>query len=316
MVRARLARRWLQQDPLNAICEYALDAPGKLFRPILLLESARAFDAPLEPMMSAAVGTESGHVASLVHDDVIDGDELRRGRTSVYSKFGTDRAIVSGDALIFDLFKSLAECHGNGIPAERVVSVLEIVADCGIELCRGQVLEAEIAEKQITDLDTYFRMIRMKTAALFRCACECGAVLAGAPRKGVASLRTYGENLGLAFQIRDDVLEYEAESRDLGKSKTSDVRNRRLTLPILLARQRACANQLSRLESAFSPGPNSDDGWLLAKAVLDETGALTAAGDCAKDHSRIAREALVALPESASRDLLNDFARKAVTRTK
>ena len=175
-VRARLGGRWAGDPSLLArMCAHTLTPAGKLFRPILLLESALAVGGDPRLVLPAAVGAESGHVASLVHDDIIDGDDTRRGRPAVHAAFGVGDAIVAGDALIFDLFAGLAECHTAGAPADRVVAALAVVSRCGIDLCRGQSLEAEFCASGRFDHATYLHMVRLKTAALFRAACSPAA---------------------------------------------------------------------------------------------------------------------------------------------
>ncbi len=139
LLRSAIAARWVaEHGPLDAICRYALVPHGKLLRPLLLLHAVVAVGGEIDPVLPAAVGAECGHVASLVHDDIIDGDEMRRGQRSVQSKFGIDDAIVAGDALIFDIFRGLAECAGRGVPADRIVQALNTVARGGIDLCRGR----------------------------------------------------------------------------------------------------------------------------------------------------------------------------------
>ncbi|MFG1645402.1 polyprenyl synthetase family protein [Amycolatopsis sp. NPDC049252] len=311
----RLAERWQTETSLLAsMCTHALVPNGKLFRPILLLESALAVGGDAKVVLPAAIGAESGHVASLVHDDIIDDDELRRGRPSVQHKFGADNAIIAGDALIFDLFAALAECRSTGARPDRIVAALDVVARCGIDLCRGQSLEAELCERMDFDLDGYLTMVRLKTAALFRGVCECGALLAGGEENLVRALGVYAENLGCAFQIHDDVMSYTNDTAVMGKPATSDIRNGRLTLPVLLAyhgsppEDRAAITEV--LVSKGDPATRRD----ILLGLLDKTGAITGATERARDYSRKAIDALRVLPPSASLDRLRGFAEAAIKR--
>jgi geranylgeranyl diphosphate synthase type I len=310
-----LAERWQAESSLlGSMCAHALVPSGKLFRPILLLESASAVGGDINVVLPAAIGAECGHVASLVHDDIIDDDDLRRGRPSVQHKFGPDNAIVAGDALIFDLFAALAECRATGARADRIVAALEVVARCGIDLCRGQSLEAELCERMEFDLDAYLTMVKLKTAALFKGACECGALLAGGDENMVRALGSYAENLGAAFQIHDDLMSYTRDTDVMGKPDTSDIRNGRLTLPVILAYQ--ASNPEDRLvitEVLVGEGDPVTRRDTLVE-ILDRTSALTAAAGLARQYSQNAIAALRVLPHSASVDRLRGFAEAAIDR--
>jgi geranylgeranyl pyrophosphate synthase len=314
LLRDAMRARWSAgTDGLDAMCRYALETPGKLFRPALLLESAQAVGGRPDAVVMAAAGTESGHVASLIHDDIIDGDTIRRGRAAVHCRFGLEAAIVAGDALIFDLFVCLAECRG-AVPDDRVVAAFQIVAKAGVELCRGQTLEADITEGRLLDADLYLRMITMKTAALFRGACQSGAVLGGGPPEWVSALAEYGEHLGIAFQIRDDLLGYLGDDAVTGKPGISDIKNRRPTLPVIFAYRDGTPFDRSVLDVALR-GDMADEEALPAVAgVLQRTGAIAGCMALAADHADAACRALATLPQSSSRDRLASYAARAVAR--
>jgi geranylgeranyl pyrophosphate synthase len=310
-----LAERWgAESGLLGSMCVHALVPSGKLFRPTLLLESALAVGGDADVVLPAAIGAECGHVASLVHDDIIDDDDLRRGRPSVQYKFGADNAIIAGDALIFDLFAALAECRTTGAAADRIVAALEVVAGCGIDLCRGQSLEAELCERMDFDVDAYLTMVKLKTAALFKGACECGALLAGGAENLVRALGNYAENLGCAFQIHDDVMSYTRDTGAMGKPDTSDVRNGRLTLPVLLAYRDGCQEDREMITDVLSGEGDPVTRRAVLVDILDHTGAITNAAELAMVYSRNAIAALRLLPPSPSRDRLRGFAEAAINR--
>ncbi|GAA4870160.1 polyprenyl synthetase family protein [Saccharopolyspora cebuensis] len=314
-VGAGLADRWqAETSMLGAMCAHALVPAGKLFRPVLLLESALAVGGDADVVLPAAVGAESGHVASLVHDDIIDDDELRRGKPSVQYRFGADNAIVAGDALIFDLFAALAECRGTGAAADRIVAALDVVARCGIDLCRGQSLEAELCARRDFDLDAYLTMVRLKTAALFRGACECGALLAGGGEDLVRALGVYAENLGCAFQLHDDLMSYTRDTGAMGKPDTSDIRNGRLTLPVLLAHRASSPQDRIAIAEVLVGDDDPAVRREVLVAVLERTGAITTAAAMAREYSENAIAALRVLPPTPSRDRLRGFAQAAIDR--
>jgi geranylgeranyl diphosphate synthase, type I len=301
---------------LDSICCYALVPTGKLFRPTLLLESALAVGGSLDSVLPAAVGAECGHVASLIHDDIIDEDDLRRGRPSIQYKYGVSDAIVAGDALIFDLFASLAECRHTGVPAGRVVSALDAVARAGLDLCRGQSMEAELCRSRYLDTHSYLRMISLKTAAYFRVACASGAILGGGADVFIDTLGVYGEHLGMAFQIYDDLLPYVSDTDNMGKPQTSDVKNGRLTLPVILAYESGGpAGRRLIDESLGAPGDAGRILTLLGE-LLRRTGAITAAARMARGYAEDARRALAALPTSPSRERLGRIADLAINRSR
>jgi geranylgeranyl diphosphate synthase type I len=311
----RLATRW-QADPslLGSMCAHALVPSGKLFRPILLLESAMAVGGDVDVVLPAAIGAECGHVASLVHDDIIDDDDLRRGRPSVQYKFGADNAIVAGDALIFELFAALAECRGTGARPDRIVAALDVVARCGIDLCRGQSLEAELRDRMDLDLDAYLTMVTLKTAALFRGVCECGALLAGGEQTMVRALGVYAQNLGCAFQVHDDLMSYTQDTDVMGKPDTSDIRNSRLTLPVILAYQNSSPeDRATIMEMLVGEGDPAIRRNTLV-SILDRVGALAGARSVARDYSENAIAALRVLPATDSRSRLCDLAQAAIDR--
>jgi geranylgeranyl pyrophosphate synthase len=299
---------------LDQVCRYAVLPGHKLFRPILLLESAAAVGGDIEQVLPAAAGAEAGHVASLIHDDIIDGDTLRRGRPSVQVAFGVNDAIVAGDTLIFYLFKSLADCSGRGVTDDRVTRAMAAVADAGLDLCRGQSMEAELCAGYICDIPSYLTMIRLKTSALFRVACRSGAILAGGSDERVEALGTYGECLGTGFQIFDDALGYTSDSEKMGKAATSDIVNRRLTLPFLLARELGGPAIAARLDATLRSDEPAEDRMQVVRDLVISVGALSAAMTMAEDHIRQACEALEVLPPSPSRSTLELFARAAVDR--
>jgi geranylgeranyl diphosphate synthase type I len=314
-VNARLAGRWdITSGLLDSMCAHALLPPGKLFRPVLLLDSALAVGGDARMVLPAAAGAESGHVASLVHDDIIDDDDMRRGRSSVQQEFGVANAIVAGDAMIFDLFAGLAECRSTGVPADRIVAALDVVSRHGIDLCRGQTMESEICERMDFDGDAYLTMVKLKTAALFKAACECGAILAGGDDSAVRALGTYAENLGAAFQIRDDILPYTRDAQVIGKPVVSDVRNGRLTLPVILAYDASDATDRQVIRQMLAGGGDPAIRWATLRDIVERSGGLAAASGLAWQFVERALAALRALPPTASRNRLRGFAEAAIDR--
>jgi geranylgeranyl diphosphate synthase, type I len=278
---------------------HVLAAPGKLLRPRLLLDACRAVGGDPERVFPAAVGTEYGHIASLIHDDIIDGDGVRRGQESLHAKYSVPAAILTGDLLIFQTFLSYTMCHARGISAERVLTAIRLLSLTCIEVCDGQALEAEIVGRMDTTEATYLEMIRLKTAAVWRASAEIGACLAGASDEIVACLRAYGENLGLAFQVIDDILCYEGVSERMGKSPQSDLSNGRVTLPIIFALESADPATRRQIVFLFESGlPDAEDRHADLVRLVAATGALDRAHQTAVRLATSATRRLDQLPPS------------------
>ncbi|WP_435054963.1 polyprenyl synthetase family protein [Micromonospora aurantiaca (nom. illeg.)] len=308
LLRAELGQRWPETpDQLDAIVRYALLPAGKMLRPMMTLHAAEAVGGSPRDVLAAALGTEYLHVATLVHDDIIDADTLRRGRPAVPVAYGIPGAIVAGDHLIFHAFQAMVE-SGRAVPAASVVAAVTALAEAGQDLCRGQALEARL----VGDLDAgarwYPEMIRLKTGSLFRAVCHIGALLGGADPLVASALARYGEHVGTAFQIRDDLLSYLSTPEQTGKPATSDLNNGRPTLPLLLAYDAisdAARVELLAVLHRRGAGPG-DVEWVTA--LLREVGAVDGARRLMVEHAERARVELAALTPSASADVLTGIA--------
>jgi geranylgeranyl pyrophosphate synthase len=327
LLRCELARRWPSDadrgaegsayggeengeadSAVSAIARYALLPAGKLLRPLLLIESAGAVGGRAEDVLAAALGVEYLHVGSLVHDDVIDGDKLRRGRPTVAAHFGTADAIVAGDALMLNVFKAVAECADHGIPAQRLLGAVRVLADAGIDLCHGQSLEEELCGDPGCGLERYLAMASLKTGALFRGACHSGAVLGGGTDEQQGALRQFAEHLGLAFQMSDDLLPYISSTAASGKSASSDVANGRPTFPVLLAYELSGPAGKDRLAAALGGAQPLAEAVASVRKVVEPTGAVRAARERVAAEVERAHRCLSTLPEGPSRDVLASIA--------
>ena len=208
----------LSELNLHPQIEYAVLSEGKRLRPILVILSAQSVGRNKDDLMSLAIAFELMHTATLIHDDIIDQDETRRGRPTLYKKWSNNDAILTGDALVA-LSIRLASKYG-----EEIIST---AARCALELCDGEHMDANSALKTATE-ESYFKMIEKKTASLFRDSAYCGALVGGATTSEALSLSKYGENLGMAYQLRDDLLDLET----LIESSTN-LKPPRISLPLI-----------------------------------------------------------------------------------
>ncbi|WP_406503257.1 polyprenyl synthetase family protein [Streptomyces sp. NBC_00212] len=285
---------------LGAAARHALLPAGKLLRPMLLVRSALAAGGSAEWVLPAAAGLECAHVGSLIHDDLIDEDTVRRGRRAVHDSYGPAVAIVTGNALFFTWFEALAECTERGVPHARIVAATRVQAQAGRLVCEGAARELAQAAALGTSVEGYMEMVRLKTAALTSAACRIGAVLAGASAANT-------EALGMAFQIRDDLLPYTSAPESVGKPTESDLRNQRPTLPVLIARDRATPTQREQLLLAFTTQP-SDRNTEVIRAVIASTGADEAAVEAAARQTALALDHLSRVPASVHRRHLASLA--------
>ncbi|MGH2514134.1 MAG: polyprenyl synthetase family protein [Ktedonobacterales bacterium] len=295
--------------------DYVLSAPGKLLRPLLLIDACKAAGGDPSLVFPAAAGTEYGHIASLIHDDIIDGDAQRRGQDTLHIKYNVPAALLTGDYLIFHTFLCYTQCADSGVSAERVLKAIRMLSTTCIEMCQGQALESQVSGNLDTDERTYLELIRLKTATFCQSAAAIGACLGGADDDVVDALSTYGTNLGMAFQIMDDILSYDGSSFLMGKPLTSDIRNQRVTLPIIYALESDDASTRVRLERLFAADPDTGlDTHSAVVHLLLTTRALDRARALAYRYTHKAKAQLDRLPYTDSRERLRSLADIFLTR--
>ncbi len=285
-----------------------VSAGGKRLRPTLLLLAARAFRYDLDTLVTAAAGVELLHTASLVHDDTIDRAALRRGKPTLNSRLSSGAVILVGDYL-FAQSAMLAAATEN----TRVVAIFASTLG---DICEGQLREMFDAHRLDQTRDEYDRRIYGKTAALFAGAAEMGSVIGGAPPATVAELRAFGRDLGMAFQVMDDVLDVRADTADLGKPAGNDLRQGTVTLPTMLyAAGLADGSAEADHLRAVVAGENEDAAAIDAVVwAIRASGAIEAATAVAEDHVARAKARLAVVPDAETRALLEDVADFALAR--
>src|ERR1700691_1472907 len=224
-----------QPPSIHRAMRYSVQAGGKRVRPILCLESARIFTADVSPVLPVACALEFIHTYSLIHDDLpaLDNDDLRRGKPTCHKQFGEAIAILAGDGLLTLAFETLAQTPVEAARGVRLISEVARAAGTVRGMVGGQVADLE-AEKTRADLATLEYIHRSKTAALIRAACVAWGVCGGAADAEVERLRNFGENIGWAFQVVDDILDVEESSAALGKTAGKDQAQQKATYPALL----------------------------------------------------------------------------------
>jgi octaprenyl-diphosphate synthase len=306
-----LIRRRLASDVvlINQVAEYIIGAGGKRLRPMLLLLAARAhgvrsgrdFDGEIHQL--AAV-IEFIHTATLLHDDVVDESDLRRGRSTANAVWGNAASVLVGDFLYSRSFQLMVEL-------ERL-AVMRILADTTNAIAEGEVLQLLHVRNPDTDEAAYLRVVERKTAVLFAAATRLGAVLAGATDAQCEAMHRYGLNLGYAFQIADDMLDYASDSGTLGKNLGDDLAEGKATLPLIHALRHSDATVQARLREAIEHGNTGALPEVLT--AIRATGGLDYSRRRASDYANVAEHALDGMVENDFVAALRGLARYAVSR--
>ena len=290
---------------INQIAHYIVSAGGKRIRPRLVLLVARAlgFEGPERFELAATI--EFIHTATLLHDDVVDESSLRRGRATANALFGNAASVLVGDFLYSRAFQMM-------VSVQRM-PVLAVLADATNVIAEGEVLQLMNMHDPDLSVDDYLRVIRYKTAKLFEASARLGAVLAGADAAIEQACADYGRSLGTAFQLIDDLLDYEGNTQALGKNVGDDLREGKPTLPLLIAMSRASTDDRAVVRHAIENGETERLGEIVD--IVRRSGALTATRDAAYAEANKARELLSALPSTPAREALLDLCVRSVERS-
>ncbi len=273
---------------VNQISSYIVSAGGKRVRPMLLMLITRALgsDNPQRHEMAAVV--EFIHTATLLHDDVVDESSLRRGRQTANAMFGNAASVLVGDFLYSRAFQMMVSTNR--------LRVLDVLAEATNVIAEGEVLQLMNMHDPDLTVDDYLKVIEYKTAKLFEASARLGAVIADAPAEVEAECAAYGRAVGTAFQLVDDLLDYEGSTAELGKNIGDDLREGKPTLPLLVAMQRSSAAERELIRQAVING--EVDRMSEITAIVKATGALEATREAAQAQAQLARTHLAGLPAS------------------
>ncbi|MDE7149176.1 MAG: polyprenyl synthetase family protein [Bacteroidales bacterium] len=236
-----------QPDRLYAPAVYTMDLGGKRIRPVMALMASQLFGGAVQATLGPAVGLEVFHNFTLLHDDVMDRAAMRRGKPTVHAKWDTNTAILTGDAMFAVALQLM-----SGAPAGSLRAVLQAFGDLAVGVCEGQQYDMNFETQPQVSMDEYMEMIRLKTAVLIAGALQIGALAAGAPAGSVSRLQAYGTQIGLAFQLQDDLLDLYADEAKFGKKIGSDIRENKKTYLYIKALELLPAAEAAALEKAFA----------------------------------------------------------------
>jgi octaprenyl-diphosphate synthase len=289
---------------INQLSEYIIRSGGKRLRPLLAVLAARACGYRGDGHITLAAVVEFIHTATLLHDDVVDASELRRGQETANHLFGNEAAVLVGDFLYSRAFEMMVEVGS--------MRVMEILAHATNVIAEGEVMQLMNCHDADVDEARYMEVIRSKTAKLFEAACQLGAVLAGRPEAEEQALARYGMHLGTAFQLIDDVLDYSSGSEVTGKRMGDDLAEGKPTLPLIQALRAATPEEQAVIRGAIESGGRDKVDAVLA--IIQRNGALDYARAQAEKETAAAITAAECLPPSPYRDALIGLARFAVER--
>jgi len=279
---------------------HLIDSGGKRLRPLLTLAAATAFGASGIDHVKLAAAVEFIHTATLLHDDVVDASALRRGKIAANVVWGNKPSILVGDFLFSRAFELMVETGNLG--------VLGILARASSVIAEGEVMQLKSANNLGTTEQDYLAVVTAKTAALFAASAEAGAAVAGAPPALVKSLHDYGHNLGIAFQLIDDALDYSGREKLMGKSVGDDFREAKVTLPVILAYQRATDEARRFWRRAIESGRQEESDLEAAIVYVEQTGAIRETHARAEAYAERAIRAVAKLPSPDIRNALIDIA--------
>jgi octaprenyl-diphosphate synthase len=304
LIRERMASEHAPRIP--EVTAHLVEAGGKRLRPMLTLAAARicGYGGPYHVHLAATV--EFIHTATLLHDDVVDESARRRGRPTANLLWDNKSSVLVGDYLFSRSFQLMVETGS--------LRVLDILANASATIAEGEVLQLTAAQDLGTTEAIYLQVVRGKTAALFSAATEVGGVIAGAPEAVTRALFEYGDALGIAFQIADDLLDYGGSAVAIGKNTGDDFRERKVTLPVIKAVAKATPEERAFWVRVIEKGKQEDGDLAHAMALMERHGAMQAARDEALGWAAKARASLAAVPEHPLRDLLADLADYVVSR--
>lgn len=289
--------------------DYVLKAGGKRVRAVLTLLSCEAVGGTQRRALPAACAIEILHNFTLVHDDVMDNSPLRRGRATVHTKWDTNVAILSGDELVAYAYQSLLKTKSSSF-----LALMTSFTNAFIEVCEGQGFDKEYERRSDVTLDEYLLMIEKKTARVISAACELGAIAGNGTRREIQALRTFGEAIGMAFQIQDDVLDITATEQELGKPIGGDVMEGKKTYLLLRALQRATPSQRTVLERVVHKHNIHKRMVQQVLHIYEETGALDDARYRVIDYTSVAQNALKQLQFGKSVAMLRWLSQRLLER--
>jgi octaprenyl-diphosphate synthase len=275
---------------------HLINSGGKRIRPMLTVAAARMCGYKGLHHVKLAMAVEFMHTATLLHDDVVDESDMRRGKDAARVIWGNQASVLVGDYLLGQAFKMMVETGS--------LDCLRILSDAACIIAEGEVLQLAVSQDTSTTEDSYLKVVGAKTAALFSAAARVGAVISNRHRNEQEALESYGRNLGIAFQLVDDALDYSGSKIKMGKSVGDDFRERKITLPVVLAFRRGSTEERSFWKRTLEAGDQTSDDLNQAQKLMERHGSLTETLDRARHYGQLSKDALAIFADSEWKDAL------------
>ncbi len=290
--------------------EYTLAAGGKRVRPQLAMIASQLFGGKDEEVLPAALALEVFHNFTLLHDDVMDKADVRRGRPTVHIKWNENTAILSGDQMLIEAYKLL-----SGVPADKLPTILQLFNKMATEICEGQQYDVDFESQEHVAIEEYLKMIRLKTAVLLATALKMGSYIAGASTEQQDMLYEFGINIGLAFQIQDDILDVWGDPKTFGKAVGGDISCNKKTFVALIAMQLADSVTGKELKRWFAQTlTNNTEKITAVKTLYEQVGTRTKCEEIVEQYTAQALHLLNLLPQNPATEQLRQLANKLNTR--
>ena len=303
---AIVARTGSDVAMIPEVANHLIESGGKRLRPMMTLAAAGLCGYAGDGHVKLAASVEFMHTATLLHDDVVDQSDMRRGKLAARMLWGNEASVLVGDFLLGQAFRMMVEV--GSLPC------LSVLADAAAVIAEGEVMQISAAKDTATTEDDYIAVIRAKTAALFAAACEVGPILAGRPKAEMAACRAYGTNLGIAFQLIDDALDYGGSSSALGKNVGDDFREGKITLPVVLSFRRGSPEERTFWARTLEKAEIAEGDLETAIATMRRHRAIEDTIERARHYGAMARDALELFPASDHKAALLDVVEFCVRR--
>jgi octaprenyl-diphosphate synthase len=292
-----LARTGSEVTMIPEVANHLISSGGKRLRPMLTLAAAKLCGYEGEGHLKLAASVEFMHTATLLHDDVVDDSDMRRGKPAARTVWGNEASVLVGDFLLGQAFKMMVEV--GSLPC------LDVLSTAAAVIAEGEVMQLAAAKNLATSEDEYLAVVRAKTAALFAAACEVGPLVAGeSGKEAITACRSYGMNLGIAFQLMDDVLDYGGTTVKLGKNVGDDFREGKITLPVVLSYRRGDAVERAFWKASLEEGASDDAALEKAIGLHRKHRSLEDTVERARHYGAMAKDALEIFPATPLRDAM------------
>ena len=304
---AILTRTGSEVAMIPEVANHLINSGGKRLRPMLTIAMAKLADYRGDGHLKLAAAVEFMHTATLLHDDVVDESEMRRGKVAARKLWGNEASVLVGDFLLGQAFRMMVEVGS--------LRSLEILSSAAAVIAEGEVMQLAVAKNTATTEDEYLSVIRSKTAELFAAACEVGPALGTRPKAEQSACRSFGMNLGIAFQLVDDVLDYGGKAAKLGKNVGDDFREGKITLPVVLSFRRGSESERSFWRRALEYGEATEADLEHAIGLMTKHRALEDSIQRARHYGAIAKDALALFPASPMKEALEETVEFCIARS-